>query len=195
MLDIDLEEEDDEEAIIERRRKEREQLLEKLKSEFNAAKSDGVASGESSAVSTPIKPKELEEGEADDDEEEVLLQFDFEASINAKKKIITNLQPSSSTNQLAQQIQLNPAVEEESTIDSCDKEKLEIIKTKEKKCSGFDMFAEDEEYENGKNLIQVTEVSKVDANNGKYLLDNWDDAEGYYSNFKTTTTKILNVNF
>ncbi|CAF0733348.1 unnamed protein product [Brachionus calyciflorus] len=178
-IDVDLEQEEDEEAIIERRRKERERLLEKLKSEFSAAKTDGANSGDS-AVSTPIKQRELEEGEADDDEEEELLQFDFEASINAKKKALANLVPSSSTSQIAQAVHATPVVEEESTIDSCDKEKLEIIKTKEKKQAAFDMFAEDDVYENGKNLVQVAEVSKCDANNGKYLLDNWDDSEGYY---------------
>lgn len=187
LLDIDLEQEEDEEAIIEKRRQEREKLVEKLKSQFVAAQIEDGANSVDSSISSPSKQKELEEGEADDDEDEEVLQFDFEASMNAKKKTISNIQPSSSANQLAQTAQISLAAEEESTIDSCDKEKLEIIKTKEKKCldTSFDMFADDEEYEHkSKNLLQVTEVSKVDLNNGKYLLDNWDDAEGYYSNLK-----------
>lgn len=33
-------------------------------------------------------------------------------------------------------------------------------------------------------MLQANEISKMDSshNNGSHLNDNWDDAEGYYSN-------------
>ncbi len=96
------------------------------------------------------------EDEILDNEEEDLLQFDFEASINAKKKALNANMSSSNlvsmTQQTAQAPQVNPNVitekiNEEFPMDSGDKEKLEVMK--KKKEFAFDMFADDDnDFEN-----------------------------------------------
>ncbi len=121
--------------------------------------------------------------------------------MNAKKKAFNNLSTNSSAanlpslqQQSQQQTNSNAAVatvaasttatatttRPESTIDSCDKEKLENINKKSKKTTAtFDMFADDDEFENGtQNFIAVNAIDKA---KGAHLNDNWDDAEGYYS--------------
>lgn len=192
LLDIDIpEEEEDEQAIIERRRQEREKLLQKLKSEFNAA-SQMDENSTDSMVNTPTQSvkqqnKESANEEDDDEEEEVLLQFDFEATMNAKKKELANINQTNASNALVNQMNTNivPSnsvkIDDEANVDSLDKEKLDAIKTKNQKM-GFDMFASDDDYETGtKNYLQVNEVNnQISTVNGSHLNDNWDDAEGYY---------------
>ena len=95
--------------------------------------------------------------EAEDDEtaDEDLLQFDFEASINAKKKTINGLVPNMSSSALSQsQVPSttgagnNKPGGDEFNPDSCDKEKMAAIKNKQPPQKVvFDMFADDDDYE------------------------------------------------
>lgn len=183
----------------------------KLKADFSAASQIDENSVDSSVNSPQIAHKEkdkestngedeLEDGEEEDDED-VLDQFDFEASINAKKKAIStidkkssqsstpppqsvpnNVQNALSTTNNSAPINGQTAPDEE-ILDACDKEKMEALKNK-KKSIGFDMFADDDDYETGtKNLLHFNDISKMgggNLNNGSHLNDNWDDAEGYY---------------
>lgn len=94
---------------------------------------------------------------------------------------LANLVPQMKQNKLIEQ-QLN---EQEEMIEACDKEKeekLEVVKPKKVVAeTAFDMFAEDDEYENGtKNLLLVNDIAKKAQQNGTLLNDNWDDADGYY---------------
>lgn len=108
----------------------------------------------------------------DEAEEEVLLQFDFEDTMNAKKKalVVSN----SSSNLTASVVPLPAAAaaaavalgtsvvkKEEAggvasgtaaALDSCDKEKMDVLKNKEKK-PYFDIFADDDEYESVSELV------------------------------------------
>lgn len=95
--------------------------------------------------------------EAEDDEtaDEDLLQFDFEASINAKKKTINGLVPNMSSSALSQSqapsttgTGNNKPGGDEFNPDSCDKEKMAAIKNKQPPQKVvFDMFADDDDYE------------------------------------------------
>lgn len=90
--------------------------------------------------------EEVEEDETDDD----LLQFDFEASINAKKKTLNGLVPNVSSNALLARdtASSQPASNmDEVNADECDKEKMDAIKNKQQKEVVFDMFADDDDYE------------------------------------------------
>lgn len=80
--------------------------------------------------------------------------------MNAKKKTLNSNQnglviASTSTNNLSQmvastskQIEQQSQINlEEMSLDSCDKEKMEVIKSKQQRSVGFDMFADDDDYE------------------------------------------------
>lgn len=133
--------------------------MQKLKADFNTACQIDETSNDSSsqaAMSPAQQAKEKEstneEDGEDDEEEEEVLQFDFEASINAKKTALNSngLPTVSSTNNLSQAIPTKSGTSnlpDDNTLDSCDKEKMQAIKNKEKVSYQFDMFASDEEYE------------------------------------------------
>lgn len=152
-------------------------FFQKLKAEFTSATLDENSTDSSALTPNPQADKgdigEAEEEELDEGEEEVLLQFDFEDTMNAKKKALvvsnssSNLTASvvplpSSSSSTAAMLALATAaasssskVKEEASgaasgtaaaLDSCDKEKMEVLKSKEKK-PYFDIFADDDEYE------------------------------------------------
>ena len=157
---------------------------------------------ENSVDSMPITPiqankESANEEEVDEDGDDILLEFDFEATMKAKKSALTTL--SSINSQSANNLPLltNTAstvmnkLGEQQTGDeenANSSDVAEAMKHKKKISSiGFDMFASDDEYETGtKNTMQLNDVAKRAGNagnNGSLLYDNWDDAEGYYSNF------------
>jgi len=205
ILDLDIaEEEEDEQLIIERRRKEREKLLMKLKAEFNAESQ----MDENSVDSMPITPiqankESANEEEVDEDGDDILLEFDFEATMKAKKSALSTLTliNSQSANNLPSLINTASTVMnklgEQQTGDDENANSLDVAEAMKhkKKISSicFDMFASDDEYETGtKNDIQLNDVAKRAGNagnNGSLLYDNWDDAEGYY---KINIGEVLN---
>jgi hypothetical protein len=155
--------------------------LKKLKAEFNSACQVDENSSDSDNFKVSSGGKESVTGSEDifaeddeetlENEEEDLLQFDFEASISAKKRAINTPHSSSANlNALAQQQQSSsnhlssqpalvastasstatskPPNEDLFAVDSCDKEKLEVM-NKKKKEFAFDMFADDDnDFEN-----------------------------------------------
>lgn len=190
VVDIDMSEEEDEQVIIERRRKEREQLLQKLKAEFNSESQIDENSVES--TETPMQGKEsVNEEEPDEDLDEKIEQFDFEETMNAKKSTLTSTHNSTNnqvvSNQHLQSTSITAAsssvnnglVNKLSNLDENTElmDKDEAMKQKKKTTSTFDMFASDDEYETGTKNNPV--IDKTRGMNGGNL-DNWDDSEGYY---------------
>ena len=174
----------------------------KLKAEFKEAVVDDNSNDSSmtttsgGATSGQLKEETADKESANEEDqldegEEVLLQFDFDDVMNAKKKSMAtsasaaNLPISGSSNQLSTnqigQQQTGGKDEETAALDSCDKEKMDVLKNKK---PHFDIFADDDEYEMGtKNELKMIEASKLNKSDAYHLNDNWDDAEGYYSEF------------
>ena len=140
-------------------------------SQIDENSSDSTSQTPTASSATKLEGKDSpsvkEDEEADDiEDEDVLLQFDFEASINAKQKTLNTANSSSNiaglvpnvsqltSNLSAAQLKsfkTSELIEQEEMIEACDKEKEEklgeVINTTKTHTTSFDMFAEDDEYE------------------------------------------------
>lgn len=80
-----------------------------------------------------------------------MVQFNFDESINAKKKALNGLVPNPNSSAALAGLASERDVSKSQQVDAdeCDKEKMEAIKNKQKQASAavFDMFADDEDYE------------------------------------------------
>lgn len=146
-----------------------------------------------SSTASPFHKESANEEEADEELDEKIDQFDFEETMNAKKFTISS--NSASTNQLQSLTNISSSVNSGLVNKLDDQEQKNGLleneeRLKQKKTttavSTFDMFASDDEYETGtKNNAFLNKQTRgmVGANNGSLLYDNWDDSEGYYSNY------------
>lgn len=164
----------------------------KLKAEFNSAcqidetSNDGTASSTNNNTPSQSELRTGGNGDADEDEDtdDDLVQFNFDESINAKKKALNGdtLVASLSSNALAAQARITGSSDaspsqpqqqqkqesasnvqpqqNEANLDECDKEKMEAIKNKQKQTFAFDMFADDEEYE----TVSRIDLTKLNIN-------------------------------
>ena len=97
--------------------------------------------------------------------------FDFEDTLKAKKKTLIT---SSSKSELKA-----TAKQEDEYSESLNEDLLKVVKHKAKK--HFDMFADDEDYNETHGVADSAAVRVHDGAENPHLTDNWDDAEGYYS--------------
>ena len=180
LVDIDFDEEEDEQAIIERRRKEREKLLQKLKAEFSVESQLDENSVDSMGTATQSKESANEEELDLEDGDEKIEQFDFEESMNAKKESAQGVH-NGLVNKLGAVRAAGLAHESQQLMEGAADELLdkgEAMKQKRKAGGAFDMFASDDEYETGTKNALVVDSGRGMAHGNN---DNWDDAEGYYS--------------
>lgn len=116
--------------------------------------------------------------ETDDVKDTDILPFDFEDTLKAKRKSIS-IKSSSDA-------KIQPTDEEYES--ACNNDVIKAVTTKTKSKASFDMFADDDEF-NIEQVCATKGLNNATVGENPHLVDNWDDAEGYY---RVNVGEILN---